>query len=95
MLCLFFFKEFITVPILQSGMNNQIDYTASYSYNELEQHVSTLLQAQLKLARGARIESTYCIVLHQRLTLLRRILYAYSVKYDLKESVRDSGNKFC
>lgn len=71
-------------------MNNQIEYTASYSFNELEQHINSLLQAQLKLARGARIESTYCIVLHQRLTLLRRILYAYSFKYDIKETVKES-----
>lgn len=81
-------KELITLPVPQSVVNNQIEYTASYSFNELEQHVTSLLQAQFKLARSARIESTYCIVLHQRLTLLRRILYAYSAKYDIKESLK-------
>lgn len=86
-------KELISLPVPQSVMNNQIEYTASYSFNELEQHINSLLQAQLKLARGARIESTYCIVLHQRLTLLRRILYAYSFKYDIKESVKESSKE--
>lgn len=82
------FQELITLPVSQSVVNNQIEYTASYSFHDLEQHVTSLLHCQFKLARSARIESTYCIVLHQRLTLLKRILYAYSAKYDLKETVR-------
>lgn len=65
-----------------------MDYTASYSFNDLEQHIGTLLLAQQKLAKSTRTESTYCIVLNQRLTLLKRILYAYSaVRYESKDKV--------
>lgn len=81
-------QELVTVTAPQSIVSRHIEYISSYTYEELEEHISTLLQAQQKLARSSRTESTYCIVLHQRLTLLKRILYAFAVvKYDFKEKV--------
>ncbi|XP_073979432.1 probable E3 ubiquitin-protein ligase HERC1 isoform X3 [Rhodnius prolixus] len=88
-------KELVTVTAPQSIVSRHIEYISSYTYEELEEHISTLLQAQQKLARSSRTESTYCIVLHQRLTLLKRILYAFAVvKYDFKEkwSADDRGS---
>uniref|UniRef100_T1HDJ6 Uncharacterized protein n=1 Tax=Rhodnius prolixus TaxID=13249 RepID=T1HDJ6_RHOPR len=88
-------RELVTVTAPQSIVSRHIEYISSYTYEELEEHISTLLQAQQKLARSSRTESTYCIVLHQRLTLLKRILYAFAVvKYDFKEkwSADDRGS---
>jgi hypothetical protein len=69
------------------------EYSANYIYADLEQHISYLLQAQLKLARMSHSESTYALVLHQRLTVLKRVLYAFSTKYDSKEKVKYLGVK--
>lgn len=87
------FQELVTLPVPQSITNRQAEYTASYCFNDLEQHITLLLQMQQKLAKCLRTESTYCIVLNQRLTLLKRILYAYSaVRYESKDKVMRFGD---
>ncbi|KAF6207949.1 hypothetical protein GE061_016398 [Apolygus lucorum] len=86
-------KELVTLPVPQSMSNRPMEYSASYSFNDLEHHIVSLLQAQQKLAKSARTESTYCIVLNQRLTLLKRILYAYSaVRYESKDKMIQCAN---
>ncbi|KAL1139382.1 hypothetical protein AAG570_006366 [Ranatra chinensis] len=81
-------KELVAVSVPQANVSSHSEQTTSYNYGDLEQHICSLLQAQLKLAQLSHAESTYAIVLRQRLTVLRRILYAFSSKYEIKDKIK-------
>nr|QHB15577.1 putative E3 ubiquitin-protein ligase HERC1 [Bemisia tabaci] len=55
---------------------------------DLEQHLINLLQNQLKLANNFISESSYFIILRQRLTVIERIVHAFVSKYHIKEKVK-------
>lgn len=54
---------------------------------ELQSYITTLLSAQLRLARSSRAKTTYCMVLKQRMLIVQRILYAFQAKYHVKDKV--------
>ncbi|XP_054287973.1 probable E3 ubiquitin-protein ligase HERC1 [Macrosteles quadrilineatus] len=86
-------KELIPVPTPSSGAVETVGFPAvPYDSDaELEQYVTSLLAAQLRLARSARAKTTYSIILKQRLTIFQRILHAFQAKYHVKDKGKPQG----
>ncbi|KAG8252882.1 putative E3 ubiquitin-protein ligase herc1 [Homalodisca vitripennis] len=83
-------KELIPVPTSCAAAVDTLGFLTATpdGDTELEQCVTTLLTAQLRLARALRAKTTYSIVLKQRLTILQRILHAFQAKYHVKDKVK-------
>lgn len=57
------------------------------SVEELEHQCDALLRGQLALARPVCFDSPFSAILQQRITILQRIFYAVSIRYDYCSNV--------
>ncbi|XP_075226553.1 putative E3 ubiquitin-protein ligase HERC1 isoform X4 [Lycorma delicatula] len=87
-------KELVPFPVrlLMFMETFKLEESFGLGYNEceldLQKHIERLLVMQYRLARTWRSESTFSVVLRQRITVLQRILHAFKSKYHKTEKVK-------